>query len=651
MGTIRRRSRWVPSVVVVLPLAGLAFVADERRSVYLRALTNDANPFKAAMDAARGTDNFFFGGNFRPIGRFWEMLVHGFVFEAGEATAVAPHIVLGAVRITLVALVALGATAMVRALARSAGVRPDITLVGLYPLALGAVLVANGTSGALAQFPHTLIGSVALIFGVAVAISRDRDMQPRRLRWHSCAAMAATGVLAATFYDLAYLTPIVAAVFLAARCFAAGTAPRQALSLAATKRWVAHAAGFAAVFVPIRVAIAVQCSDGGCYQGSDLSLSFDAVTTALPRLLTGFPAVGWDFNADLASAAGVDLGFAGLAANAFIALLVVGIVVLAATAAAPKAARRHPAPGTSGTSATSGTSHTSHTSHTSTAMAAAPPGGVATDGAATDGAATDGAATDGAATDGVATDGAATDGVATDEVATDGVATDERPRSPGRLAGALLVLGGSMAVLSASVAGLSAWAQQRQPPIGQAWRETLLTQVAWSLVIAAALAALDLARRAAAAAPNLGAVAAPDLGAVAAPDLGAVAAPDLGAVAPDLHAAAPDLQAATHPILRGAVTAVLALAMSLTLLANWRFAEVNRRDPAGVVTSLVALSAVNIDDTPNGNAVRCALIETYTEATADQPAWTAGQAVGDNLNDLTLRTLGIPYCDPDRPLP
>ncbi|WP_420437368.1 hypothetical protein [Candidatus Poriferisodalis sp.] len=639
-------------MVVVLPLAGLAFVADERRSVYLRALTNDANPFKAAMDAARGTDNFFFGGNFRPIGRFWEMLVHGFVFEAGEATAVAPHIVLGAVRITLVALVALGATAMVRALARSAGVRPDITLVGLYPLALGAVLVANGTSGALAQFPHTLIGSVALIFGVAVTISRDRDMQPRRLRWHSCAAMAATGVLAATFYDLAYLTPIVAAVFLAARCFAAGTAPRQALSLAATKRWVAHAAGFAAVFVPVRVAIAVQCSDGGCYQGSDLSLSFDAVTTALPRLLTGFPAVGWDFNADLASAAGVDLGFAGLAANAFMALLVVGIVVLAATAAAPRAARRHPAPGTSATSGTSGTSHTSHNSHTSTAMAAAPPGGVATDEVAPGGVATDEVAPGGVATDEVAPGGVATDevapggvatdevapgGVATDEVATDGVATDERPRSPGRLAGALLVLGGSMAVLSASVAGLSAWAQQRQPPIGQAWRETLLTQVAWSLVIAAALAALDLARRAAAAAPDLGAVAAPDLGAVAAPDLGAVAAPDL--------------QAATHPILRGAVTAVLALAMSLTLLANWRFAEVNRRDPAGVVTSLVALSAVNIDDTPNGNAVRCALIETYTEATADQPAWTAGQAVGDNLNDLTLRTLGIPYCDPDRPLP
>ena len=590
MGTIRRCIRWVPGVVVVLPLAGLAFVADERRSVYLRALTNDANPFKAAMDAARGTDNFFSGGNFRPIGRFWEMLVHGFVFEAGEATAVAPHIVLGAIRITLVALVALGATAMVRALARSAGVQPDISLVGLYPLALGAVLVANGPSGALAQFPHTLIGSVALIVGVAVAISRDRDMQQRRLRWHSYAAMAATGVLAATFYDVAYLTPIVAAVFLAARCIAAGTAPRQALSLAATKRWVAHAAGFAAVFVPIRAAIAVQCSDGSCYQGSDLSLSLDAVTTALPRLLTGLPVVGWDFNADLASAAGVDLGIADLAANALMALLVVGIVVLAATAAAPRATWRRPAPDTPDMSSTLGTPGTPGTPGTSDVSGS--PGSPDMP-----------------------------------DASHGGVVTGEGAGSPGRLAGALLVVGGSMTVLSAFVAGLSAWAQQRQPPIGQAWRETLLTQVGWSLVIAAALAALDLALRA------------------------AVADPNLQAAAPDLQAAAPDLRAAANRILRGAVAAVLALAMSLTLLANWRFAEVNRRDPAGALTGLVALSAVNIDDTPNGNAVRCALIEAYTEATADQPAWIAGQAVGDNLNDLTLRSLGIPYCDPNRPPP
>ena len=534
MRTIRRCSRWLPSVLVVLPLAGLAFVADERRSVYLRALTNDANPFRAAMDAARGTDNFFSGENFRPVGRFWEMLVHGFVYEAGEATAVAPHIVLGALRLTLVAVMALGATAMVSALARSAGVQQHASLVVLYPLALGAVLIANGTSGALAQFPHTLIGSAVLIVWIAVATSRDRDLRARPLRWHEYAAMASAGALAAMFYDLAYLAPLIAAVFLAARCFASRMTLRAALATAATRRWVAQAAGFAAVFVPIRIAIAFQCSDGGCYEGSDLSLSADAFSTAWPRLLTGFPAIGWHFNADLARDAGVELGLADLAANALMALVVVGIVVLAAAAA-----WQRPVPDTLGTL------------HSSEAAAG------------------------------------------------------EGAGSSGRLAGVLLLLGGSLAVLSASVAGLTAWAQQRQPPVGQAWRETLLTQVAWSLVIAAGLAVLDLALRG----------------------------------------------RATNRIVRSLVAAALVLAMSLTLLANWRFAEVSRRDPVAVLTSLTSLSAVNLDDTPGGNALRCALLSAYTEATAGQPSWTAGQAIGENLNDLTLERLGIPFCDPNRPAP
>jgi len=42
----------VPSVLVVTPLTGLAFVSDERRQIYLRILTDDANPLETAIDAA-----------------------------------------------------------------------------------------------------------------------------------------------------------------------------------------------------------------------------------------------------------------------------------------------------------------------------------------------------------------------------------------------------------------------------------------------------------------------------------------------------------------------------------------------------------------------------------------------------------------------
>ena len=136
--SVFRARYWLPSILVVAPLTGLSLVSDERRSIYLRALTNDANPLSAAADALRGVDGYFRAGNFRPLGRAWEMLVHGFVFEVAEATSVAPHIVLGAVRMLMVALLAIASAALVSALARSAGVDMRGSLVGLYPLALAA---------------------------------------------------------------------------------------------------------------------------------------------------------------------------------------------------------------------------------------------------------------------------------------------------------------------------------------------------------------------------------------------------------------------------------------------------------------------------------------------------------------------------------
>ena len=229
-----------------------------------------------------------------------------------------------------------------------------------------------------------LIGSVALIFGITLAISRDRDLQRRRLRRREYAALALTGSAVAMFYDLAYLTPLIAGVFLVARCVASKTPLRAATHTAAAKRWVAHFVGFAVVFIPSRVLIALECSDGGCYAGSDLSISMDAVGAAAPRLLTGFAPVGWNRNAGRA-----DLGLADLATNAFIALSVVAIVAVAAMAVVR--CRR--------------------------AASGDVPSAVS------------------------------------DQIGTQ--------RHPKRLAAALTLLGVSMALLAASVAGLTAWAQQR----------------------------------------------------------------------------------------------------------------------------------------------------------------------------------------------
>lgn len=526
----------------MLPLAGLAFVSDERRSVYLRVLVNDASPQKTAADALRGVSGYLRAGNFRPTGRFWEMMIHGVVYETAEATGVAPHVVLGGVRIVMAALVAAAAVAVVLALTSAAQVARERSLVGLFPLVVGAVLVANGTAGALAQFPHMLIGSVALVLAMALFVSRDRDLARRPLRLGDYVAMASSGALCATFYDLAYVTPLLAAGFLCARAWAAGLPWRAITSTASARRWAVHAAGFAAVFIPVRVLIWARCADGDCYAGSDLSLSLDAVGAAVPRLATGFAPVGWGRVAELARSASVDLGFEDLVSNAFITLIVIAIAATAAACAlglpAPAAARRRwsrDAP-----------------KRLSSPLPLA-----------------------------------------------DHLAAEPQAR-PGRLAVALVGFGTLTAVTAASVNGLSLWAQQRALPVGQAWRETLLTQIAWAFVAAGCLAALDSVLRGLSA------------------------------------------RRAARTVLASA----LAVALTTTLLANWRFAEANRHKPAAVLTAMVSQSSIVADRTPEGNALRCTLIAAYAHATVDQPAWKAGPAIGDDLNLLWLKRRSMPYCDP-----
>ncbi|WP_419944346.1 hypothetical protein [Candidatus Poriferisodalis sp.] len=150
------------SLLVVLPLAGLALQSAERLSVYLNAAATGTNPLRAARHTWRLAGIHLDQGSFAPLGRLAEYLTHGVALEAGWSLSLAPHAVLGAVR-----------------------------------LALGAVLVM--------------------------------------------------------FYDVAYLAPIIAAAFLVARLALARLATRAALATAAVRRWAAFSAGFATVFIPVRI--------------------------------------------------------------------------------------------------------------------------------------------------------------------------------------------------------------------------------------------------------------------------------------------------------------------------------------------------------------------------------------------------------------
>ena len=500
-----------------------------------------------ARAALRSADAFLDRGNFRPIGRFFEWLHHGLVFEASEFTGVPLPTILGTLRLLMVLVLALTCTRVVVAMLASAGLsstRADAAT--LYSLAFGAVLVANGTSGALAQFSFTSITYVVIVLATALAVARERDMTARSLRWHEPLNMALLGAGNAAIYELTYVAPAVALTYIAARAWASRMPLREALGTAAVRQLIALSAGFLAVFIPVRAVIASRCSQGSCYSGSDLSLSVDAVELVLSRSLTATPPAGWSHIAWRVRNFGLEADLGDLLTTSLPALLMLGICALTIRAAWCLA-------------------------------------GQGSAGAAVD----------------ISPQPSSTERPECESA-------DEVLRTGGwhawlRPGVALGLFGGAIVVSSALVASLSRWAQDRRPPFGQAWRETLACQVGWSFVIlGAAMILLSLFRT------SIG-----------------------------------------SRIAGVAVVATLGAGLTLTLLANSRFAIVDRHDPVSSIIDHIAAAAINIDATDSGNALRCDLTDRYTEMVSPN-LWVAGPGLLGDLNVLWEDRHGFPFCDPAR---
>ena len=97
----------LPALIVTAPLVGFAFHFDERRLIYRAAGFGHDHPLNAARHGFDSIDTYLEQGNFRPLGRFVEGLIAAFALEAGEATAMAPHAVLGILRLLAVFVLAL----------------------------------------------------------------------------------------------------------------------------------------------------------------------------------------------------------------------------------------------------------------------------------------------------------------------------------------------------------------------------------------------------------------------------------------------------------------------------------------------------------------------------------------------------------------
>ena len=339
MGRIPEVHRWrnavAPALLVTTPLLGYSLVGDDRRRLYLAAHRFGSDPLKAFSHSWDTVDGFLDRGNFRPLGRALENIERGFVFDAAEATGLAPHAVIGVLRLTIVAVLALVACRVVSAVIGSAGASLGRShpAVVLYPMTLAATLVAADNDSPITKYPFVVVGSIVLILVSALTVARDKDMQARPLSWHEPLSMALLGAVAASTYDLLYLAPAVVAIFMAARHAASGSPARELLRSAALRRWASFSVGFLAVFVPVRVEIANRCSRMTCYSASDIELSGDVYMLTARRLLTGTPPAGWSHASHLVEESGLDFGLPELATNSLLALVLVAILVIAVRSA------------------------------------------------------------------------------------------------------------------------------------------------------------------------------------------------------------------------------------------------------------------------------------------------------------------------------
>lgn len=506
----------VPPLIVAVPFSGFSLQYDEVKLFVSTANSVSGNPWRAAELSLRNVDRFLDLGTFRPLGRFLENTVYSAMFEASEATGLAPHAFQGVIRLIVVAALAYAAVGVVAALMRSAGARPDHPALLVYPMVLATTLVANGGISPLVLFPLLFTGSAVFVLAAALVIARDRDMRLRRLVWHEPGVMALLGAAAAMTYDLVYLAPILAAVFIVSRATAARMTVSETIRLAATRRWMWFSIGFLAVFVPARIMIALRCSRAACYEATDLSLSIDALELVPGRLLTGAPPAGWRHNSELGQAT-TQLDLVALAGNALTAVLLLAAVGWIAVAAS----RTCQWPGSNA------------------------------------------------------------------------AASDGDPPRWGRLGVALLMVGAAAAVPAAVLIGLARFNQRRGLSVGQPWRDTVLVQFGWSLLIfAVAVVVVHWLRS----------------------------------------------QRARRTAVE-VIVALLGTCLVVTLFFNWRLASVEGRSPRPTVTKELLIAATSNDASDLGNARRCELITAFEDLAFSMEGL---------LDEMMLDRYGMAFCDPER---
>ncbi len=337
---LRRFAVAAPTVLLAVPLVSFSFQRDEMRNIYRDTLRfGTVNPFRMAGHVLEGMGWLVRIGNFRPVGRFADHVQRVSLFEAAEATGLAPYFVLGLVRLAMLGALALVAFGFIAKIATGGG-DPDgpgwarLAALSLAPALIAVCLVAGGRDSPIVYFPFLFLGSAIVVLGVPQLVARDRDFAVRRVKVAEWAGLGLLGAATTMILEVVYIALPLTLVFIAARAMAAGASWRRLVKMAVTRRFAALSAGFLAVFAPVRWMIEGHCRDGDCYIGSDLTPRGFTLDVFGGRMATGAPFAGWVHNADVMGSADLRVGFGDLAGNPFLALMLLAVIGITAARAA-----------------------------------------------------------------------------------------------------------------------------------------------------------------------------------------------------------------------------------------------------------------------------------------------------------------------------
>ncbi|MBU1249990.1 MAG: hypothetical protein KJ659_06165 [Actinobacteria bacterium] len=301
-----RVSRWlalgVPVSGLLMVMASLVYLtprADERFAPYRYGSDPGTNPL-APLEFAVSSIPFFLPlGNFRPGGRLIEHSNYFLIDIMIARLGMPMNAALGTIRVVSALMLLAALLFLVAMVARRSRLERSVKLglLVVSGLSLAALMVAYGNSSALITFSGLYLQSSALVLLAVSAFLRCSIWYRAIPTLTEYVLYALLGAALAMFNEIVYLAlPAIVAIYLVCAPWRGGALLRRWSKLAASRLLVTTLAGFALVFVPIRVAIGAICGspDGDCYRASLINLSGWDVSFFLTRVQSGLPWPAWD---------------------------------------------------------------------------------------------------------------------------------------------------------------------------------------------------------------------------------------------------------------------------------------------------------------------------------------------------------------------